>query len=75
MISKAQKAHWDTFGFLVLKQLFSQKEVEVMRKATIEVVNQEGGGESLSGGEQFSIGTFLERHPDLMNWIDDDRIY
>ena len=75
MITAGQKAHWDTFGFFVIKQLFSQKEVSVLRDATIEVVNQQAGGGALTGGEQFAMGAFLERHPDLMNWVDDDRIY
>ena len=39
MITADQKAHWETFGFLILRQLFAPEEVKELRQATIEVMN------------------------------------
>ena len=43
MITAEQKAHWDTFGFLVLRQLFAPDEVKELRQACIQVINKTGG--------------------------------
>ena len=75
MITAEQKAHWDAFGFLMLRQLFSSEEVESLREATIEVINREGGSRAISSGPNWSAGAFLERHPLLTQWLEDDRIY
>lgn len=75
MITDDQKAHWDAFGFLVLRQLFSPAEVQNLLKATIEVINVTGGEDSLTGGSGYGMGSFLERHPVLTEWLADDRIY
>ena len=75
MITAEQKAHWETFGFLMLRQLFAPDEVKVMREAAIEVVNQQGGSNSFTSDPGFGTGAFMERHPALANWVDDDRIY
>ena len=75
MISAEQKAHWDTFGFLMLPQLFSPQEVDELREASLEVVNKEGGAGALQSDEGWSIGGFMERHPVLTSYLDDDRIY
>ena len=75
MITTEQKAHWDTFGFLMLRQLFAPDEVKVLREAAIEVVNQEGGSHAFTSDPGFGMGTFHERHAALANWVDDDRIY
>jgi len=75
MITAEQIAHWETFGFLMLRQLFAPGEVKVLREAAIEVVNQQGGGKAFTNDPGFGTGGFLERHPALANWVDDDRIY
>ena len=75
MISADQKVHWEVFGFLVLRQLFDSDEVKLIRSSAIEVVNQEGGGNSFTSAPGFGTGAFMERHPMLANLVDDDRIY
>ena len=75
MITAEQKAHWDTFGFLMLRQLFAPGEVKVLREAATEVVKQEGRGNAFTNDPGFGTGAFMERHPALANWVDDDRIY
>ena len=59
----------------MLRQLFSPDEAKVLREAATEVVNQQGGGNAFTSDPGFGMGTFLERHPALANWVDDDRIY
>lgn len=75
MITAEQKAHWDAFGFLVLRQVFAPDEVKDLRQASIEVINQHGGDGALSGPPTWSAGAFVERHPVLTDWLADDRIY
>ena len=75
MLSVEQKAHWDAFGFLMLRQLFSPEEVQALRQVVIEVVNREGGESSFSAPPAWSMGAFAERHPLLTAWLDDDRVH
>jgi hypothetical protein len=75
MITADQKAHWDAFGFLVLRQLFASEEVKELRQATIEVMNQTGGEDALTSDSGYGVGAIAERHPVLTNWLVDDRIY
>ena len=75
MITEEQKAHFDVFGFVMLPQLFSHKEIEALREASIEVINQNDSSDVLDSDEGWSIGGFMERHPLLITLLDDDRIY
>ena len=75
MITPEQKAHWDAFGFLLLRQLFAQDEVKELRQAFIDVMDRHGGEDALSGPPTWSTGAFVERHPLLTHWLADDRIY
>ena len=74
MLTADQKAHFDAFGFLMLRQLFSPEEIEEIREATVEVIRQQGGEEALSG-DRYALMGFMERHPRLYGLVDDDRIH
>ena len=63
MITADQKAHWDAFGFLMLRQLFSSEEVESLREATIEVIKREGGSRAISSGPNWSTGALFGKAP------------
>ena len=75
MLTKEQKAHFDAFGFLRLPQLFSTEEIEAVRQASIDVITQYEGANTLDSDEGWSIGGFMERHPLLITLLDDDRIH
>ena len=75
MLTEEQKAHWDAFGFLMLRHLLAPEEMEALRQAAIEVITREGGANALRGTEGWSIGGFMEGHPVLTSFLDDDRIY
>ena len=75
MITAEQKAHWDAFGFLVLRQLFAPDEVKELRQASMEVMDKTGGKDALTSDSGYGMGAFAERHPVLTDWLVDDRIY
>ena len=74
MLTNYQKDHFDSFGFLVLKSVFSSDEIQSIREASLDVIRQEGGQKSLSG-ERYALMGFMERHPNLYGLVDDDRIH
>ena len=57
MITAEQKAHWEAFGFLMLRQLLAPDEVKVLSEAAIDVVNQLGGRSSADA----AVGTCRAR--------------
>ena len=75
MLTAEQKAHWETFGFLMLRQLFAPEEVKELRQAIIEVMNQTGGEDAFTSDSGYGVGAIAERHPVLTDWLVDDRIY
>ena len=75
MLTSGQIAHFETFGFLVLRQLLSQDEISIMKRESVEIFDEERGGTPYIGGESEAIQPFLERRPFLSKLVDDDRIY
>jgi len=75
LITAEQKAHWDAFGFLMLPKRFTPQEIDTLREASMEVLRREGGEAALDGSQGWSIGGFMERHPVLAPFLDDDRIH
>ena len=75
MLTTGQKQQFDTFGFVVLRQLFTPKEVEILRHASEEILSLGRGGEPFDGHARQSVVPFFERSPELMRLIEDDRIY
>jgi hypothetical protein len=70
MISPEQKAHFDTFGFLILRQAFTPDEINKITSEA-DIVLEEN---SLSKNEGITLDQFVERHPPLLPLLDDDRI-
>ena len=75
MLTSGQVAHFETFGFLVLRQLFSQDEISIMKRESVEIFDEERGGTPYTGDEAETIQPFLERRPFLSKLVDDDRNY
>ena len=74
-----QKAFYDTFGFLVLRQAFALEEFQEIERAYEEVIMREaeaaGIGDRTQIGKNFVIDPgFCERHQVLMDLVEDDRI-
>jgi hypothetical protein len=77
MLTKGQFAHFETFGFLVLRQAFSPAEMKAILGAAdemwaVEVGNSVGTGENSAA---ISVRYMIELHPKLTALAEDDRIY
>ena len=46
MLTAVQKAHFETFGFFVLRQVFAPNELAAIREATLAVIKQCGGADA-----------------------------
>ena len=75
MITAEQKAHFETFGFLVLKQLFTPEEAAIMKRESDEIFEEVRGGEPFTGETWEAVQPFFERRPFLSRLPGDDRIY
>ena len=73
MLTAQQIAHYNTFGFLVLKQLFNADEAAIIEREAEEIFaeSQPPDVPDMHRGVQ----PFLERKPFLSTLPDDDRIY
>ena len=64
MITAEQKARWETFGFLMLRQLFAPDEVNVVRETAIRGRQPTAAAVTLSHATPvLPPGAFMERHP------------
>ena len=75
MLTQEQIAHYDTFGFLVLKGLFSADEIDEFRSASLSVMSDLRGGGDYVKAQNQSVQPWFERHPSMVNLVDDDRLY
>ena len=77
MLTKGQMAHFNIFGFLVLRHAFSSKEMKIFTDAAEKMWAVEEG--DCVGGKQdpgaTSLGEIVERHPRLTSLAEDDRIF
>ena len=75
MISPEQIAFYETFGFLVFRQLFSAEEMAVIDAEFEAVMTEDLAGQPFCGDKRYAVGGCVERRPALRRLIDDDRIY
>ena len=75
MLSTEQIAHFETFGFLVLRQLFTANEMSVLAQEGREIFANERGDTPADEAETQDIVQFFERKPYLSGLVDDDRVY
>ena len=74
MLTVEQRAHFETFGFLVQRQLFSAAEIEKLAGEYEEIMGEDREGRPFKGERQ-SIEPFVERRSRLMELAEDDRVY
>jgi hypothetical protein len=75
MLTPGQIAHFKTFGFLVLRQLFTPEEAAIMKREADEIFDEARGGRPFTGEKQEAVQPFFERKPFLSTVPADDRIY
>ncbi|MSP13816.1 MAG: hypothetical protein EXR62_12780 [Chloroflexi bacterium] len=74
MLSPQQIAHFDTFGFLLLRQAFSPAEIQAILQEAEELWRIEREQRHLGPG-YLTMAPFIERRPALTRLAEDDRIY
>lgn len=75
MITAEQIAHYETFGFLILRQLFTPEEATIMREEADDIFAEDRDGKPFSGAESQLVQPFFHRRPFLSGVVADDRIY
>ena len=82
MITTEQIAHFQTFGFLALKQAFSPDEMAEIGRVFDNLLEKDRQGQPVLDEKQQSryhrlqsIYGIAERHPTLTGLVADDRIY
>lgn len=75
MLTDAQVAHFQTFGFLVLRNAFSSAEMDVIRDHFDEVMTANRDGTPFDGAKTQTVLWFAEQNPELARLAEDDRIY
>ncbi len=70
-----QIAHFETFGYVVLRGLFSPEEMTEVSQAYDEVMEEDLGGKPFTGPKRQQVLGICSMRPRLMQLIDDDRIY
>ena len=75
MLTKHQTNHYEAFGFLVLRGLLSQGEIDDLRSASLSVMRQLRGTVEPQADANQSVQPWLERHPSMRDLIDDERIH
>ena len=74
MLTPEQIVHFETFGFVILRQVFNAEEVEIMRREADEILTEDGNAGSVSDTTQ-GVQPFFELKPFLSTLVADDRIY
>ena len=75
MLTNAQKQYFSTFGFLVLPELFTTQEADLIRRESEQIFLKGRNGEPFNEEERQSMIPFFEHSPELTRILGDDRIY
>ena len=73
MLSEEQKLFFETFGFLILRKVFTPDEMTIIKRESDEIF-AEGLGNTLPTG-RVALQPFFERRPFMSKLAEDDRIY
>lgn len=75
MLTPQQQAHFDAFGFLILRQAFSPEETQQISQQFDEVLDEDRQGRPFNGEKRQAVLGFVEKRPLLSHLVEDDRIY
>ena len=75
MLNSEQVAHFQAFGFLILRNVFSPPEMDIIEREADEIMTEDRGGAPFEGTERQAVQPFFERRPFINSLMDDDRIY
>ena len=74
MTTTEQKAHFDTFGFLFMRELFSPKDMTGITREADDVLSEDRQGQPVPDEGQ-TVVKIVERRALLTQLAEDDRIY
>lgn len=74
-ITSEQKAFYDAFGFLVVRQLFSAAEMEELSRTFDAMLTAERQGAPFPGTKRQSLYAIAEKSELITGLVEDDRIY
>ena len=75
MLTAAQIAHFETFGFIVTRQAFSPDEVADITREFTDVLEEDRQGQAFAGETRHAVLAFIEKKPLLRKLVEDDRIH
>ena len=75
MLTKEQTAHFEAFGFVVLRKLLSSEEMDTFTREANEIFEEKLGVVPSEMTERGKVEPFFEHRPFLNSLLDDDRIY
>ena len=75
MITADQLAHFETFGYLALRQAFSQEEMEAIGEEFDRLLDEERQGKPFPAESRQSLYGIAEKSALLTGLVEDDRIY
>lgn len=75
MLTPAQMVHFETFGFLVLKGIYSTSEIADISAVFDHLLERDRQGRPFTGEQRQGVLGFIEKHPVLTQLAYDDRIY
>ena len=73
-LTSDQKDFFETFGFLIFRQLLSPDEVATMLRESDDIMAEVRGGAAYDGSKWQAVQPFFERRPFLHSLIIDPRI-
>ena len=74
IFTKQQIRFFETFGFVVLRGLMKQDEMDLMREESEDIMRELRGGKDFDGKTRQAIQPFFERRPFLHSLLGDERI-
>jgi ectoine hydroxylase-related dioxygenase (phytanoyl-CoA dioxygenase family) len=74
-LTAQQIAHFETFGYVVLRQLFSPEEMAAMSREFDASIKEDLQDQAFAGEKRLSVSPFIEKCPELWPFVEDDRIF
>jgi len=75
MLSAEQVAHFETFGFVVLRQAFSPAETADIIRNFDEVLAEDRHGQTFDGEKRQIVLGFIEQRPLLTSLVESDLVF
>jgi ectoine hydroxylase-related dioxygenase (phytanoyl-CoA dioxygenase family) len=75
MLTEQQLRHFETFGFIVWRQVFPADEIAALTQRYEQVLEEDRRGLDFDGDKRQAVTGFLERREDLTKLLEDDRIF